>query len=198
MRVVAITGGIGCGKSTVTAAIRSLDVPILDADAISRALTAPEGEALPAIRAAFGATVFHEDGTLNRAALAKQVFADEAALKRLNDILHPRIDAEIRRRLDALRAQGCPAAVLDVPLLYETGMETLADTVICVTLPQNVQVQRVCARDGVTQEQAMARIRNQWPLAEKERRADYVLSTEGTIEETRAKVWELWRAILTS
>ena len=198
MRVVAITGGIGCGKSTVTATLAAQGVPIVDADAISRSLTAPQGKALPAIRDAFGAAVFHGDGTLDRAALAKQVFDDETSLKQLNAILHPLIDAEIRRELERLRQQGCEAALLDVPLLYEAGMEGLADTVLCVTLPERLQIERVRARDGMTEQQALARIRNQWPLAEKEKRANYVLSTEGTIEETSAKALTLWRTILTS
>ena len=123
MRVVAITGGIGSGKSTVTALYRSRGVPAVDADEISRTLTAPGGEALAALRAAFGNDVFTPEGTLDRAALGRLVFGGNAgAMQTLNGIMHPRIIRDTQAQLKVLRDAGTEVAILDAPLLFETGM----------------------------------------------------------------------------
>ena len=117
--VLGLTGGIACGKSYVARLLRQRGIPVLDADAISRSLTAPGGEALPAVRAAFGDQVFDGD-TLNRRALGEVVFADPAARKRLEGILHPLIISRMQRETEA---SGAPLVAWDVPLLYETGMD---------------------------------------------------------------------------
>ncbi len=195
MRVIAVTGGIGCGKSTVTRTFRRMGARVIDADGISRALTAPRGAALPEIRRAFGDGVFSPDGTLDRRALAAIVFADEAARKRLNAVLHPMIQAEMNAQIARARASGARLAVLDVPLLYEAGMETLADTVICVSAPERAQVERLRLRDGMSESQALARIRSQMPLAQKRRRADIVFSTDASIRASRRRAEALYRRL---
>ena len=196
MKVIAVTGGIGCGKSTATAVFRALGARVADADAISRALTAPGGAALPAVRKAFGDGVFAPDGTLNRRALAAAVFGDEAKRARLNGILHPMILAQMRREIEEARAAGAEAVILDVPLLYEAGMENLADCVICVTVPERVQLARVMERDHMSESEARARIASQWPLSEKERRADCVLRTDAPLADTRARAEALYHHLL--
>jgi dephospho-CoA kinase len=196
MRVIAITGGIGSGKSTGSKLFASLGAALGDADAESRALTAAGGEALPAVRDAFGADVFFSDGTLNRKALANVIFKDESARERLNALLHPLITDRVRAKLDAFRAQGRAAALLDVPLLFETGMDRLADAVVCVTAPEETRVRRVCRRDGLTREEALRRIRSQNPAAVTESLSDYVLSTDAPYALTRMRARELWRRIL--
>ncbi|NLI22373.1 MAG: dephospho-CoA kinase [Clostridiales bacterium] len=197
MRVVAITGGIGSGKTTVAGVYRSLGVPVLDADAVSRQLTGPGGEALPALREAFGDAVFYEDGTLNRAALASRVFGGDAeALSRLNAILHPLITRRLLQALHALAAGGEPVALLDVPLLFETGMDRLADAVICVTAPEALRVRRVVARDRISREDALDRIRNQNPAERTASLSDYVLSTDASLSRTRRDALALWRQVL--
>ena len=196
MRVIAVTGGIGAGKSTVTNLFRELGAHVVDADAISRALTAPEGEALPALREAFGDAVFRQDGTLDRAALATRVFQDERELARLNAVLHPRITRRILSELNRLREAGTEVALLDVPLLFEAGMDRLADTVVCVTAPEATRVRRVCARDGISPEEARSRIRRQNPMERTEALSDYVLINDGPLQTTLEEARALWARML--
>ena len=183
---IGLTGSIACGKSTVSAYLRDLGIPVVDADAISHAITAPGGTALPALRAAFGDAVF--DGELlNRRALGSLVFSDPAQLERLNAILHPMIIAEVHAQLDALN-QTHPLVVGDVPLLFECSMERLFDRVWVVSVPRDVQIARIMTRDHLTEAEAVQRIGAQMPLCEKEARADAVICSDGPIEATRAQV----------
>jgi dephospho-CoA kinase len=196
MRIIAITGGIGSGKSTVAGWIEETGVPVVDADAISRALTAPGGGALPLIRAAFGDVVFHLDGSLNRAALADLIFRDEPARQQqLNAILHPMVIEAMRRRLDALKALGEPVAVIEVPLLYEAGMEGMADTVICVAASEETRLKRLTARSGLTREQALARMRAQQDVGKTEALSDYVLHTDCPTTQNKRNALRLWQRI---
>lgn len=196
MRVIAITGGIGSGKTTVAGWIRETGVPVVDADAISRALTAEGGEALPAIRQAFGNGVFYPDGTLDRAALAALVFTDDPApRKALEHILHPMVIARMRDALQKLKAQGTPVAVIEVPLLYESGTQTMADTVICVTAREETRLKRLMERSGLTREQALSRMRAQQDVAKTEALADYTLSTDATTAENKRNALRLWQQI---
>ncbi len=196
MRVIAVTGGIGSGKSTLVALYRMLGAHVVDADAISRALTAPGGGALPALREAFGDAVFRPSGTLDRAALGALAFGDPKAMARLNGVMHPLIIAETVRQLAALRASGAAVAVVEAPLLFETGMDALADTVVCVTAPQAVRVRRVCRRDGLAPEEALRRIRSQNAQEYNASLADYTLSTDAPYEDTRRRARALWQRIM--
>lgn len=196
MRTIGLTGGIACGKSNVSDALRGLGAAVIDGDELSRRLTAEGGAALPGIRALFGDGVFHADGTLDRRALGGLVFSDAEALERLNGLMQPMIRGLIRQELDRAEADGAPACVLDMPLLYEEGLDALCDTVWCVWLPAEEQLRRLMIRDGSTAEEAAARIRCQLSADEKARRADVVIDTRGTIEETRARIPGLYRAEL--
>ncbi len=196
MRVIALTGGIGSGKSTVAAAYRAIGVKVVDADVISRALTAPGGEALPLIRQTFGDGVFHADGTLDRAALGGRVFSDPAVRSALNALLHPMITQRVVRELQALANAGEPAALLEIPLLFETGMDHLADAVICVTAPEETRIRRIRRRDGLTREEALARIRSQNPAQTTVNLSDYTLSTDAPYALTRAQALALWKRVL--
>lgn len=197
MRVIAITGGIGSGKSTVTAQLHKLGVPAVDADAISKSLTAVGGEALAPLRQAFGDGVFTREGTLDRATLAKKVFSGDAeALSTLNQIMHPLITRRVVRELECFRDAGEPMVLLDVPLLFETGMDRLADAVICVTAPEEARIRRISRRAGMSREQAVGRIRSQNSAQRTESLSDYVLSTDAPIALTRQKALALWEQIL--
>lgn len=197
MRVIAVTGGIGSGKSTLTALYRALGAGVVDADAIAKSLTAPGGEALAPIRAAFGDAVFSQNGSLDRAALARRVFdGDSSALDTLNRIMHPRIIDHTRARLAQMAAEGVAAAVLDVPLLFETGMEVLADTVICASAPTEVRIRRIRRRDGLSREEALRRMASQHEPSVNEQRADYVISTDAPFPDTRRRARALWTRIL--
>ncbi|NLV57872.1 MAG: dephospho-CoA kinase [Clostridiales bacterium] len=196
MRIIALTGGIACGKTTVAGWLREAGAKIIDADAISRELTAPAGEALPLLRQAFGDGVFHGDGSLDRAALGKIVFGDEAKRARLNGILHPMIRTRMEEELTVCRKTGASIVVLEIPLLFEAGMETLADIVVCVSASQEVQIKRLQSRDGLSRKDALARIRSQWPLAEKERLSHEVIRTDGPMEEVYGSVMRLYQRLV--
>ncbi len=195
MWTIALTGGIACGKTTVAGWLREAGARVIDADAISRELTAPGGPALPAILEAFGPGVFRPDGTLDRAGLGQIVFGNESARRRLNGILHPLVQGRMREEMEKCRKSGVLIVVLDVPLLFEAGMEYLADKVICVSAPEALQIKRLRERDGLTEAQAQARIRSQWPLQEKERRADGVIRTEGPLQEVRQQTLQLYESL---
>ena len=187
--VLGLTGGIACGKSYVARLLRQRGIPVLDADAISRSLTADHGEALPAIRAAFGDRVFDGDA-LNRRALGNLVFSDAAARRQLEEILHPMIIGRMQRE-----TENADAALVawDVPLLYETGMDAQCDEVWCVSVPPGMQVRRVMRRDGLSRTQAVQRMQSQMPLAEKRRRADHIIDTSGNYRSTNRRVRGLLR-----
>lgn len=192
MLTIALTGGIACGKSTVSGMLSLLGASVIDADQISRSLTAPGGAALPAIRQAFGDSVFHTDGTLDRPALSAVVFADKAAIEKLNAITHPMVKQEMETQLEHCRKQGAPLVVLDVPLLFEANMQHMGDLVACVTAPEEVQIDRMRTRNGFTREEALSRIRNQMPVCEKARLSDIVIDTNKPLEQLQKEVEQLY------
>ena len=192
MRVIGLTGGIACGKSNVSETLRDLGAVIIDGDVLSRELTAPGGEALPAIRARFGETVFHEDGTLNRRGLGAVIFGNDEARLALDHIMQPLLWALIRRRMEEARSTCSAVCVLDMPLLYEAGLDALCDTVWCVYIPEETQIERLMARDGFTREEALSRLRSQMPAKEKAEKAQVVIDTSGSISYTKAMLPELY------
>lgn len=193
MRVIGLTGGIACGKSNVSDALAALGAAIIDGDKLSRELTGPGGAALPAIRRTFGDGVFNPDGTLNRRALGDRVFADGEALRTLNGLMQPALRALILQRMETARQAGTALCVLDMPLLYEAALDGLCDRVWCVWVPEEMQLQRLMARDGFTRQQALQRLHSQLPAAEKAARAQVVIDTSGSIDYTRAKVPALYQ-----
>lgn len=193
MLVLGLTGGIACGKSTISLTLAELGAVIVDGDVLSRELTAPGGRALPAIRAAFGDGVFHPDGTLDRRALGAVVFADDAARDALDTIMQPLLREMIVERIDQARQQSAAVCVLDMPLLYEKELDSLCDRVWCAHIPRQTQLERLMSRDGFTREEAEARLRSQLPAEEKAARADVVIDTSGPIQYTKESVISLFR-----
>jgi dephospho-CoA kinase len=175
MAVIGLTGGIGMGKSTAAAAFRRAGIPVFDADAAVHALQARGGRAVPAIAAGFPGTV--RNGAVDRPSLRARVIGDEAAIRRLEAIMHPLVRAEERAFLARVRRAGHRVAVLDIPLLLETGGERRVDRVVTVSAPRRVQLARVARRRGMSEVQAEAIIARQMPDAEKRRRADVVVQT---------------------
>ena len=175
MKVIGLTGGIGMGKSTAARAFRRAHIPVFDADAAVHRLQAPGGAALPAIAATFPGTV--TGGVLDRARLRTAVVGNEAAMRQLEAILHPQVRRMERAFLAQARRARAPAAVLDVPLLLETGGEARVDLVVVVSAPRSVQIARVRRRRGMTDEQAAAIIARQMPDSQKRRRAGLVIRT---------------------
>lgn len=190
---IGLTGSIACGKSTVSAYLKSLGCIIVDADAISHSMTAPGGLALSAIRQAFGDSVFDGD-VLNRRALGSLVFSSEEKRAQLNAILHPMIISAIEAQLNAHDAPDT-LVIGDVPLLYECHMAHMFDQVWVVSVPEEEQIARICLRDGLSREEAKLRIDAQMPLGEKHALADAVIDTSGSIENTRRQVEALIQSI---
>jgi dephospho-CoA kinase len=181
IKVIGLTGGIATGKSNVSNVLRELGAEIIDADAISRALTADGGRALPRVRAAFGDAVFVDGGdSLNRRALGAVVFADSAALMRLNGIIHPMVADEIEGRLEIFRNDveyEKKLIIIDAPLLVEAGLVRLIDELWVCYAPREEQVRRAVKRDGLTEDEAWRRIRAQSAFASKARLADAIIPT---------------------
>ena len=184
---IGLTGGIGSGKSTVAEIFASLGVPVIDADLVAREVVEPGTPALAEVAAAFGPGVLGPDGRLDRARLRTRIFADDTARTRLEAILHPRI----RARMEALaRAADADAeyCLLVIPLLVESGQRNLVDRVLVVDAPEPLQVERVCARDGVTPEAARAILRTQAARAERLAAADDVVRNTGAEARLRREV----------
>ena len=175
MRIIGLTGGIGMGKSTVAAAFRRACVPVFDADAAVHALQGRGGQAVRAIGQAFPGAV--RDGAVDRAALRAVAVPDPAAMRTLERILHPMVRAAEQAFLARARRAGRRLAVLDIPLLLETGGERRVDLVLVVSAPRSVQRARVQARRQMTNAQIDTIIARQMPDAEKRRRADVIIST---------------------
>lgn len=192
MLVLGLTGGIACGKSTISQTLSELGAVIVDGDLLSRELTMSGGAALPDIRAAFGDGVFHPDGTLNRRALGAVVFADDPSRDKLDAIMQPLLLTLILRSIEDARLSGAAVCVLDMPLLYEKDLDRLCDRVWCAYIPRETQLARLMQRDGFTSEEAENRLRSQLPAEEKAARADVVIDTSGPMDYTKECVISLY------
>ena len=194
--VVGITGGIGCGKSMAAAYLAELGAIHIDADGISRALTARDGAALEQIRRIFGDSVFSEDGSLNRRALGDLVFSDPAAKRALEGVIHPLVQRIAMDKIEESGKNGARVAVLNVPLLFETGMDVLCDETWTLTAPEDVQLARVMERDGLTREQAISRIESQMAMEDRNARATRVINSDRPIEKTRLELNQLYQQLI--
>ena len=180
MRIIGLTGSIACGKSTVSEAIREYpDCCVIDGDALSRELTAPGGEALQPIRDAFGSGVFLSDGSLNRKALGQLIFSDFRSRAQLDQLMAPLLEKQTHLRIEAARESGAVLCFLDYPLLFEKGYDRLCDSVWCVWLPVELQTQRLMERDGLTRQEASARINAVLSSDEKASRSQVVIDNSG-------------------
>ena len=193
MIVIGLTGSIGMGKSTTAKMFESEGVPFFDADAEAHKLMAKDGAAVPLIEAAFPGVV--RDGEVDRQLLGQSVFGDEAALMKLEHILHPMIGEKREQFLQASEREKRPMVVLDIPLLFEKGHHAQFDAVVVVSAPDDVQRARVMARDGMIADKLDAILAFQMPDVEKRTRADYVVDTgkglDGALEHVRAIINDL-------
>jgi len=179
--LIGLTGGIGTGKSASSDWLQSQSVPVADTDLIARELVAPGQSVLSEIAGAFGNSMLNSVGALDRAALARVVFADVTARHRLEQMLHPRIRAEWKARVAGWRDRDSPLAAVVIPLLFETGAEAEFDLIVCTACTPATQQRRLEARGWSTGE-IQGRLASQWPLEEKLKRSDVVLWTEGALE----------------
>lgn len=187
MTRVALTGGIASGKSHVLRSLARRGVPTIDADRLAHDVLAPSSPAVAAVRARFGKEVVDDQGGVDRRALGSIVFSDPDARRALEEIVHPAVYEAIDRWFASLPA-GTSSAVADIPLLYETGHDSEFDVVVVAACPPEEQLRRVMARDRLSNDEASARIASQWQLDEKVRRADHVIWTTGSVEETERQI----------
>ncbi len=190
MIVIGLTGSIGMGKSTVARMFAEEGAPAFNADHAVHALYAPGGEAGAPVEAAFPGVM--KDGGIDRIALSARVVGDEAAMKRLEGIVHPLVKQSQAEFLQTARDGGADVAVLDIPLLFEGGGAKYVDKIVVVSAPAEVQRARVLARPGMTAEKFEAILARQKPDAEKRAGADFIIDTSGALDDTRAQV----RAVL--
>lgn len=194
MLVIGLTGGIGCGKSTVAELLAELGAPLIDTDQIAHQLTAKGQPALTAIAAEFGQEALLPDGELNRPHMRQLIFANSAAKKTLEAILHPLIRDEVERRLAEISA---PYIVIAVPLLLETGAyRDIVHRILVVDCSEAQQVERVVARNGMSEAEVRAIMAHQLERQERLKRADDVISNHGTLAELKAQTAQLHRHYL--
>jgi dephospho-CoA kinase len=191
--MLCLTGSLGMGKSTAAKFFAEEGIPVHDSDAAVHALY--EGETVPLIEAAFPGSV--TGGKVDRAKLAGMVLNDNAALARLEAIVHPLVTASRERFLTEAQAKGVPVVVLDVPLLFETVAQSSCDAVVVVSAPPDLQRQRALQRPGMTDEKFAALMAKQMPDAEKRRRADFIVDSSKDFEHTRAQIREILRRVAT-
>ena len=188
MRLIGITGSIACGKSTVSREIVRRGYPVIDGDSLSRELTGPRGRAMEEIRSVFGDRYVMPDGSLNRREMGRLVFSEPAALESLDRVMAPYLQELTFSRIESVRSSGAPLCFLDMPLLFEKGYDRFCDTVWCVWLPEDLQLQRLMARDGFSREEALSRVRSVLSSDEKADRSPVVIDNSGTVEDTLLQV----------
>ena len=191
--IIGLTGGIGSGKSTVAEAFRQLGIETVDADQASRAVVEPGMPALAAISAQFGSQIIQADGSLDRAALRQIIFTDPAQKLWLESLLHPLIRDWI---IEQLKAATSPYVILESPLLFETDQHQLVHKTVLVDLPEALQIERACARDGNQADQIQRIIDAQMPREEKLSRADIVLDNSAPLDTLAARVTAVHQTLL--
>lgn len=193
--IIGLTGSIASGKSTVANMLKEMGFPIIDADLVARIVVEKGTATLEAIVEIFGTEVIHDDGTLNREGLGEIIFSSPSKRKQLNDIMHPAIRTEMVAQKEQLIQQEHPVIIMDIPLLFESRLQSFVDKVLVVTVTEQTQLERLMARNGFSHEDAKLRIQSQLPLSVKEKGADAVIYNNGTIEETKQqliKILAIW------
>jgi len=197
MLTIGLTGGIGTGKSTVAKILNQLGARVLDADKVGHDIYLPGGPAYDEVVDAFGKSILAPDATIDRKLLGPIVFADPAALKRLNTIVHPKMFARMRQMVDDIRRGGDRSPiVIEAAILIEANWTPLCDEIWLVTASRENVIRRIERDRGLKPEQTEARIRAQLPDQERRRHAALVIENDGTLDELRAKLAEIWRDAL--
>ncbi len=194
MRNIGLTGSIGMGKTTTAGFFRAAGIPVHDADAVVHRLY--DGPATAAVEAAFPGTA--PDGVVDRDRLAEAVLGNNQALKRLEAIIHPLVRQDERTFLEAAAAAGAPMAVVEIPLLFETGAENRCDAVIVVTAKPEIQRQRVLSRPGMNEDRLNAVLARQMPDAEKRKRAHFLVTTDNDLDSAKRQIIAIIRALSAS
>lgn len=192
---VGLTGNVGAGKSTVVSLFASWGATVIDADVLAREVVEPGGTALAEIRSVWGDDVLDESGQLDRAAMRRAVFADDAARERLESILHPAIRARFRDLVAEAEVAGDRIVIGVVPLLYEKGMAEEFDLVLLVDAPVELRIERLVAKRGLSIEEARAVAAAQMPAEVKRSRADLIIDNDADLTVLERRAWETWKEI---
>ena len=190
-----LTGGIASGKSTADEFFKKKKIPIIDSDLIAHRIMEIGQNGYKAVVDYFGTDILNDDQTINRRKLGGIVFNDKAKLKKLNELTHPLVHQEIKQQMAQYRANQEKLVVIDVPLLFESGFESLCNGVLVISITPELQIERLMKRNDFTEKEAIARISNQMPLSEKEKRATYVVANTGTIDDLEKKLSDLLQEI---
>ncbi|MGD8188447.1 dephospho-CoA kinase [Brevibacillus ginsengisoli] len=186
--IIGLTGGIATGKSTVSSLFKEHHIPVIDADLIAREVVEPGKPAYEQIVQYFGQEILHWDGQLDRKKLGDIVFSDDEKRHVLNTIVHPQIRKEMVERASDAGKAGNKLVVMDIPLLFESRLQYMVDRIVLVYVPSDVQLARLIERDEVDEQQAMKRIRAQFPIETKKAEATYLIDNSGSREQTREQV----------
>ena len=195
--IIGLTGSIASGKSTVSEMLKTSGYPIIDADLVARLVVEPGSDTLAQIAQAFGPDVIREDGTMDRPKVGEIIFNDPASRKILNDIIHPAIRQEMLQQRQEYLAEGYKTIIMDIPLLFESRLQHLADKILVVSVTEENQFNRLVERNGFTEKEARARISSQLPMSVKEDGADAVIYNNGTLDETKwqlNRILDIWKA----
>lgn len=185
-KILGLTGGIACGKSTISAYLKEFGLPVIDADECSRAVVEKGSIGLEKLTEIFGNKILENDGTLNRKALGQIVFSDSEQLSLLNSVMEPLIREEISRRLN--QENNADLVVLDAPLLIEQHYDKICDFIMTIDVPKKIQLERLIERDNLYEDEAKSRIESQLSSRERNGFADVVIDSSGTVEQTRKQV----------
>lgn len=197
--IIGLTGSIATGKSTVSRMLREKGYPIIDADEISRQVVEPGSPVLTSITEAFGPDVLLSDGSLNREMLGSLIFNDRENREKLNGIMHPAVRKEMLRQKEEWLENGSNTVIMDIPLLFESKLQSYVDKILVVSATPEIQMERLMVRNGYSADEAEIRINAQLPISEKEKGADAVINNNGTLKETEKQLDELivhWNARL--
>lgn len=196
--VVGLTGGIASGKSTVANMLKEMGIEVIDADIEARKAVEIGEVAYEQIVTYFGEDVLNDDHTINRSRLGEIIFNDSAKRQKLNEIVHPDVRRRMNEKKEAAISRGDQVVVLDIPLLFESGLKHMVDVVLLVYVEKDVQLQRLMERNQLTKQEALARIRSQMPIEDKRKLADKVINNNGSIDNTKKQLIELladWKTI---
>ena len=185
-RILGLTGGIACGKSTISAYLKEFGLPVIDADECSRVVVEKGSIGFEKLTEIFGNKILENDGTLNRKALGQIVFSDSEQLSLLNSVMEPLIREEISRRLN--QENNADLVVLDAPLLIEQHYDKICDFIMTIDVPKKIQLERLIERDNLSEDEAKSRIESQLSSRERNGFADVVIDSSGTVEQTRKQV----------
>lgn len=194
-QIIGLTGGIASGKSTIASFFKDEGIPVIETDQIAKTILQPGSDAFNKVVKHFGEEILLSEGIINRKALGERIFKDEHERDILNQIVHPEVRIITQSKADVLKKEGHAIIVIDVPLLFEAGFDQDVDQTLVISVPKDIQIERLMARDGIEKAYALKKINAQMPLKEKRKRADFVIDNRGSILDTKNQFNEVLKAL---